>query len=143
MASYPIIAAQDINLDELELLPTPKIVIIGPTGAGKSSLANALLGNAPNCDNCTFQVCPAMDSCTKETSYATGPWLGKGLEFTVIDTPGFGDSDGEQNELIDEMTGVLKDTVKGANAIVLLVKGTSNGLTSGLQQMIREMQVSC
>ena len=32
-------------------------------------------------------------SCTNDTSYAVGPWLGSGPEFTIVDTPGFQDSD--------------------------------------------------
>ena len=32
-------------------------------------------------------------SCTNETSYAVGPWLGTGPEFTIVDTPGFQDTD--------------------------------------------------
>ena len=32
-------------------------------------------------------------SCTSETSYAVGKWLGSGIDFTVVDTPGFQDTD--------------------------------------------------
>jgi hypothetical protein len=32
-------------------------------------------------------------SCTKETTYAVGPWVGTGANFTIVDTPGFQDSD--------------------------------------------------
>ncbi len=74
-------------------LPLPHIVIIGATGVGKSSLANVFIGEDPTCKNCTFPVCGGADSCTKNTNYAVGLWLGSGLEFTVVDTPGFGDSD--------------------------------------------------
>ena len=32
-------------------------------------------------------------SCTNETTYAVGPWVGTGANFTVVDTPGFQDTD--------------------------------------------------
>ena len=103
-------------------------------------MANVLLGQSPDCDNCTFAICDGHDSCTKETSYAVGNWLGEGETFTVVDTPGFGDSDNEDTELIDEMMEVLHNVVKGANAVMLLVDGTEERFDAALQQMIREMQ---
>ena len=69
-----------------EVFPKPKLVIMGQTGAGKSTLANVLLGEDVNCKNCTFPICNGYDSCTKETSYAKGKWLGKGLSlFCFLD----------------------------------------------------------
>jgi len=103
-------------------------------------LANVLLGNAVDCTNCTFPVCDGHDSCTKETKYAVGKWKGEGPDFTVVDTPGFGDSDNDDNILIDEMMQVLKDIVIGANAIVLLINGDNERFDISLQQMMREMQ---
>ena len=75
----------------------PKITIMGSTGVGKSSLANVLVGVSPDCDDCLFPICDGSDSCTKTTSYASEPWLGFGDLFTVVDTPGFGDSDNDDN----------------------------------------------
>merc|ERR1711915_699062 len=121
-------------------LPTPRIVIVGQTGAGKSTLANVLLGNEVDCSNCTFPVCDGHDSCTKETKYAVGQWKGDGADFTIVDTPGFGDSDNDDNILIDEMMQVLKDIVEGANAMVLLINGENERFDGSLQQMMREMQ---
>ena len=60
---------------------------------------------------------------TKISICNLGKWLGNGADFTVVDTPGFGDTDNDDNELIDEMMSVLKDTIEGANALVLLVNG--------------------
>ena len=122
-------------------LPPPKIVIVGQTGSGKSTLANVLLGDEPNCKNCTFPVCSGQQSCTKKTKYADGRWLGNAAEVIVVDTPGFGDSENDDNSLIDEMMSVLKDTLKGANAIVLLVNGQQQRFNASIQQMLREMQV--
>ena len=63
--------------------PDPRIVIVGPTGAGKSSLADALLGCDPRVGGCTFSVCGGMTSCTNQTKIGTGPWLGGQPSFTV------------------------------------------------------------
>ena len=123
-----------------EGLPQPRIVIVGPTGAGKSTLANVLLGESPNCQNCTFSVCHGLDSCTKETTYGVGNWIGNGVEFTVVDTPGFGDSDNQDVELIDEMMEVLHKVIKEANTVVLLINSETPRFTAALQQMMREMQ---
>ena len=61
-------------------------------GVGKSSVADVLLGQSPQCDDCIFPICPGADSCTKTTGYAFGPWLGNASNqnFTVVDTPGKG-----------------------------------------------------
>ena len=84
-------------------------------------MANVLIGEEPNCKSCTFPICDGIESCTKETRHAIGMWLGKGAKFTVVDTPGFGDSDQDDNSLIDEMMDVLKDNVKKANVLMLLI----------------------
>ena len=46
-------------------------------------MANSLLGLDPENEDAMFPVCMDMDSCTKETTYATGKWLGYGERFIV------------------------------------------------------------
>ena len=130
--------AFDDDDDSNSTMPEPHLIIIGGTGVGKSSLANVLLGQSPDCDNCTFEVCSDLYSCTKETKYAVGNWIGiADQEFTIVDTPGFGDSEGEDNELINEMVDTLKNVVKTANGFLLVSKGTDTRFNAATTQMIR------
>ena len=64
-------------------LPQPRLLILGQTGVGKSTLANVLIGEDVNCQDCTFPICDGLESCTKETKYATGQWLGKSTTYTI------------------------------------------------------------
>ena len=68
-------------------LPQPRVLILGQTGVGKSTLANVLIGEDVNCNDCTFPICDGLESCTKETKYATGQWLGRLTTYIInLDT---------------------------------------------------------
>ena len=60
--------------------------------------------------------------------------------YYFIQCVGFGDSDNDDNDLIDEMMNVLKNSIQSANALVLLINGEEERFDSSLQQMMREMQ---
>jgi len=74
--------------------PSPRIVILGATGVGKSSLANVLLGRDRNYQNPGNKGCFHVGSGTASITHATcaqaGQFLGRGPPVTLIDTPGFG-----------------------------------------------------
>ena len=61
------------------------------------------------------------------------------LILKIVDTPGFGDSSGRDNQLISEMMEVLKDTLGYCNAIVLAIDGNTPRFTSGLTDMLKQM----
>ena len=119
--------------------PDPRILIVGATGVGKSSLANVLIGCDPLADGCTFPVGRGYTYTTRETKIGTGKWLGTGQEITVVDTPGFGDSSGRDILLIQEMTDVLNNQLGYTNTIMLVLEANTPRFTSGLEDMLKEM----
>ena len=60
--------------------------------------------------------------------------------FTVVDTPGFGDSDNDDGILINEMVDVLKNVIKTANGFLLLFNGQQDRFDGLSQQMLREVE---
>jgi len=119
--------------------PDPRIVIVGPTGAGKSSLAKVLLGCSPkDNENCLFPVCKgSTTSCTSQTEIGSGSWLGGDEhQVTIVDTPGFGDSSGDDNKLIQNMVDILDNKLGYTNTILITLPAETPRFSSGLTDML-------
>ena len=135
----PIVVDEDLMLklsrsDDLpELytqgeLPRPRFVMLGQQGVGKSSMANTLLGfdNLASLTNkkirkkLPFKIGHGLRSKTKMTTFSTGKWLGSGPNVTVVDTPGFKDT--EDAEFVDELMNVLGDEVKEVDSFLIVYK---------------------
>ena len=56
-----------------------------------------------------------------------------------MDTPGFGDSDGADNELIEEMMDVLDNRLGYTNIILLVIEGGTPRFDDPLRAMLRQM----
>ena len=56
-----------------------------------------------------------------------------------MDTPGFGDSDGADNQLIEEMMDVLDNTLGYTNVILLVIEGSTPRFDDPLRAMLRQM----
>lgn len=131
------------KLSNEDRFPSPRIVILGATGVGKSSLANVLLGrnktyDGANYTNGCFKVLAGLQSITKATCAERGYWLGEanGAQFTVIDTPGFGDDLLKEEKTIEDLVNVLKNEIRHVHVFVLAFKQTDNRMTYALRSMI-------
>ena len=125
--------------------PCPRFVILGPTGSGKSSLGNVLLGRDKEWKNPAEEECFTLGAfsrvvgggVTREVCAHAGHWLGDGMEVTVVDTPGFGNSLEEEEASIEQLVDFLKDDLQFVNVFVLTLKESDRRLTRGLQSMMK------
>ena len=141
--------ATQVRVTNEERFPSPRIVILGAMGVGKSSLANALVGRSEiydgsGFDDGCFKVMGLHNggSVTKRTCTDTGRWLGNpsGESFTVVDTPGFGDELAKEEKTIDDLIDSLKDRVKFVHAFVIAFRQQDNRMTASLRSMIGLLQ---
>ena len=124
--------------------PSPRLVILGGTGVGKSSLANVLLGRDKSydgrefSDGC-FKVSSRLENAvTKKTCADRGYWLGdtEQKEFTVIDTPGFGNNLLEEQKTIENLVVTLRDQIQWVHVFVISFRQMDNRMTNSLRSMI-------
>ena len=139
-----------VQVDNEERFRSPRIVILGATGVGKSSLANVLMGRDKNFngigfhDGC-FKVYGLQSdetSVTKKTCQDQSHFLGNITKpvFTVVDTPGFGNNLVEEEKTIESLVNVLKDEIKYVHAFIICFKQQDNRMTHSLRSMIGLMQ---
>ena len=122
------------NVTNANRWPIPRIIIIGKSGAGKSSLGNVLMGRDRNFNGTGFESgCFKSDvsqptqgqKITSQTCADVKPWLGNSTygEVTVIDTPGLMETDLEKEErTISELARKLKDEYKFINTFLIAIK---------------------
>ena len=58
-----------------------------------------------------------------------------------MDTPGFGDTDSEDEILVEEMMSTLTNTINHADTILLLLKGDDFRFNDSLIKMFKRMTI--
>ena len=119
-----------LALDEL-----PRLVFIGCTGCGKSSLCTALTGQLRS--SSSFKVGTGAKSETTDCEVGQFYWFGDDQQerFMLIDTPGLNDSEGGDERHIKTIVDTMKK-LDYVSAIILVVNGTEPRFSQSLQTMI-------
>ncbi|XP_059211565.1 GTPase IMAP family member 7-like [Centropristis striata] len=115
----------------LSVSDTKRIVILGKTGAGKSSLANTIFR-----EKTLFQTGDSPNSETNKCKAETKSVNGKSI--TLIDTPGFVDTKRSEEELKAEIVRCITECAPGPHVFLIVLK--VDRFTKQEQDVINEIK---
>ncbi|KAM8746505.1 GTPase IMAP family member 7-like [Acanthopagrus schlegelii] len=109
---------------------TRRIVVLGKTGAGKSSLANTIFGES------VFKTDDSPESGTSKCQAETRSVNGRNI--TWIDTPGLFDTHRSEEEMKPEIMRCIAECAPGPHAFLIVLKVEK--FTVHEQEVIKKMQ---
>ncbi|XP_051258471.1 GTPase IMAP family member 7-like [Dicentrarchus labrax] len=107
-----------------------RIVVLGKTGAGKSSLANTIFGET------VFKIDSSPKSGTSECKAETKSIKGRSIMW--IDTPGFFDTERSEEKMKPEIVRCITECAPGPHVILIVLKVEK--FTEQEQDIIKKMQ---
>ena len=115
---------------------TKTIILFGKTGHGKSTFCNLLS------DSYEFKVGDVADvnSCTKDIKKKEYDFKEDNVKLVIIDTPGFSDTDGDDDKIIEKIKNyLLKKDFPRINSIIVVISIQEPKLDQSIQLFLEVM----
>ncbi|KAM8746529.1 GTPase IMAP family member 8-like [Acanthopagrus schlegelii] len=112
--NFTLIQHTHFTSENMDASNTIRIAVFGKSGAGKSSLANTIFGED------AFRIYHKFKSGTRACKSETRSVSGRSI--TLIDTPGFSNTDRSEEGLMPEIVRCITECAPGPHAFLIVLK---------------------